>query len=188
LYLIRNTYGILFIARREIGACREENEMNELLMLLLGIAGVFAVGCSIALLALGRMIDQYPTGDESKRVRSISSPIETTKISVVLFWALFAVGIFALLQGTRFMLILGITTLFAICLFMFTALAFSFAVLSTLRGRNRGTKLPVLQLAPATPPAAAPQGEAAGAAPVVIRKRFNNPLSDFMLNALLKKE
>jgi hypothetical protein len=187
-YDINITYGILFIARREIGGCREVNEMNELLMLLLGIVGVFAVGCSIALLALGRMIDQYPAGDESKRSRSISSPIETTKISVVLFWVLFIVGVFALFQDTRFMLILGITTLFAICLFMFTALAFSFAVLSTMRGRSQGIKIPVVQLAPEKPPAATPQAEMAQPAPVVIRKRYNNPVSDFMLNALLKKE
>nr|WP_319377264.1 hypothetical protein [uncultured Methanoregula sp.] len=161
--------------------------MNELLMLLLGIVGVFAVGCSIALLALGKMIDQYPAGDESKRTRSIASPIETTKISVVLFWALFAVGIFALLQGTRIMLILGITTLFAICLFMFTALAFSFAVLSTLRGRSRGITMPALPLVPLGLPVAAHKHEEQPA-PMVIRKRYNNPISDFMLNALLKKE
>ncbi len=188
MYVISITYGILFIARREIGGCREVNEMNELLMLLLGIVGVFAVGCSIALLALGRMIDNYPTGDESKRIRSIASPIETTKISVVLFWALFFVGIFALLQETRFMLILGITTLFAICLFMFTALAFSFAVLSTLRGRRQGIRTPAFQLVPEKIPVAVPQAEAEPPAPVVIRKRYNNPISDFMLNALLKKE
>lgn len=162
--------------------------MNELLILLLGIIGVFAVGSSIALLALGRMIDQYPAGDESKRSRSISSPIETTKISVVLFWALFLVGTYALLQDTRFMFILGVTTLFAICLFMFTALAFSFAVLSTMRGRRQGISMPVFQLVPATEPTVAPPTEATQPAPVVIRKRYNNPISDFMLNALLKKE
>ena len=163
--------------------------MNEFLILLLGIVAVFAVGCSIALLVLGKMIDQFPAGDESKRTRSISSPIETTKISVVLFWALFFVGVFALTQGTRFMLILGITTLFAICLFMFTALAFSFAVLSTMRGQGKGIKIPVLPLVPAGAPAAATTpAEPVQPAQMIIRKRYNNPISDFMLNALLKKE
>jgi hypothetical protein len=52
--------------------------MNEILLLLLGIVGIFAVGGSIAPLALGKMIDQFPAGDESKRSRSIASPIETT--------------------------------------------------------------------------------------------------------------
>lgn len=162
--------------------------MSELLMLLLGIVGVFAVGCSIALLVLGRMIDQFPAGDESKRTRGLSSPIETTKISVVLFWALFFVGTWALIQGTRIMLILGITTLFAICLFMFTALAFSFAVLSTMRGHGKGIRMPALPLVPSGAYAAPVQIEPVKPAQMVIRKRYNNPISDFMLNALLKKE
>jgi hypothetical protein len=161
--------------------------MNELLPLLLGIVGVFAVGCSIALLALGKMIDQYPTGDESKRLRSISSPIETTKISVILFWVLFIVGSWAVMQETRIMLIAGITTLFAICLFMFTALAFSFAVLSTMRGRRQAIQMPMLQLTPMGTPAPALPEEQTPPEPV-LRKRYNNPISDFMLNALLKKE
>jgi hypothetical protein len=188
MYAINITYGILFIARREIGGYCEVNGMNELLMLLLGIVGVSAVGCSIALLALGRMIDQFPAGDESKRTRSISSPIETTKISVFLFWALFLVGTYALMQNTRFMFIFGVTTIFAITLFMFTALAFSFAVLSTLRGRKSGITMPILQLAPENTPSAVSPVEMVQPAPMVIRKRYNNPISDFMLNALLKKE
>jgi hypothetical protein len=162
--------------------------MNDLLLLLLGIVGLFAVGCSIALLSLGKMIDQYPAGDETRRTRSISSPIETTKISVAVFWGLFFVGSWAVLQETRFLLILGITTLFAICLFMFTALAFSFAVLSTMRGRRKQAEIPVIQLTPDRLPISAPQSGPAQAADVVIRKRYNNPISDFMLNALLKKD
>jgi hypothetical protein len=161
--------------------------MNEILLLLLGIVGVFAVGCSIALLALGKMIDQFPTGDESKRSRSIASPIETTRLSVALFWGLFIVGTWAIVQESRILMILGITTFFAICLFMFTALIFSFAVLKTMRGRRLGIEMPILQLAPDTPevqPVAAVHEEPAP----VLHKRYNNPISDFMLNALLKKE
>ena len=165
--------------------------MNEIFLLLLGFLGVFAVGCSIALLALGKMIDQFPAGDESKRTRSIASPIETTKISIGLFWALFILGGWALLQENRIVMIAGITTLFAICLFLFTALVFSFAVLNTMRAKRKGIKtpagMPVIQISPAAPATvAAPQAEPA---PVpVIRKRYNNPVTDFMLNALLKKE
>ncbi|MFA6224641.1 MAG: hypothetical protein WC620_00300 [Methanoregula sp.] len=161
--------------------------MNEILILLLGIVGIFAVGCSIALLTLGKMIDQFPTGDESKRSRSISSPIETTRISVTVFWALFIVGTWALIQDSRFLLILGITTFFAICLFMFTALVFSFAVLNAMRERQLNIKMPVLQIAPKRTPVVVPEPEQAPLAPV-IRKRYNNTVSDFMLNALLKKE
>ena len=57
-------------------------------------------------------------------------PVETTKIAVVFLWPLFIIGACALLQESRFILIAGIITLFSICLFMFTALVFSFAVLS----------------------------------------------------------
>lgn len=160
--------------------------MNEFLLLLLGIVGIFAVGCSIALLALGKMIDQYPTSYESTRVRGISSPIETTKISVILFWALFIIGTWAVLQETRFMLIAGITTLFAICLFMFTALAFSFAVLSTLRGKQKVVP-PVPVQASSVVFVPVTQDLQAPPAPV-LQKRYNNPVTDFMLNALLKKE
>ena len=161
--------------------------MNEILLLLLGIVAIFSIGCSIALIALGRMIDQFPMGDESKRSRSISSPIETTRISVVIFWALFVIGTWAIFQESRFLMIAGITTFFAICLFMFTAVAFSFAVLNTMRGRRQQIELPVLQLSATGSPDMARQAEQAPPAPV-LRKRYNNPVSDFMLNALLKKD
>jgi hypothetical protein len=161
--------------------------MNEMLLLLLGVVGVFAAACSIALVALGKMIDGFPTGDESKRARSIASPIETTRISVVIFWVLFIVGIWALVQESRIMMIAGITTIFAICLFMLTAVIFSFAVLNTMRGRRQQIGLPVLQLTPDATQVMAPPAEQAPPAPV-LRKRYNNPVSDFMLNALLKKD
>jgi hypothetical protein len=166
--------------------------MNEIFLLLLGFLGVFGISCSIALLALGQLIDHFPTGDESKRTRSIASPVETTKISVVLFWVLFIIGGWALMQESRIVMIAGITTLFAISLFLLTAVIFSFAVLNTMRGRRNGVQvpigMPIVQISPSTPvPVAAPQAEPAQPAPV-IRKRYNNPVTDFMLNALLKKD
>lgn len=167
--------------------------MNEIMLLLLGFLGIFAGGCSIALLALGKMIDQFPMGDESKRTRSIASPVETTKLSIALFWLLFVFGGWAVLQENRIVMIAGITTLFAISLFLFTALVFSFAVLNIMRGRRNGIKMPAggmptFQFSPSDPvPVAAPQPEPAQPTPV-LRKRYNNPFTDFMLNALLKKE
>jgi len=152
---------------------------------------VFAAGCSIALLALGKMIDQFPSGDAAKRTRSISSPVETTKISVVLFWVLYGIGGLAVIQESRLVMIAGITTLFAISLFMITALVFSFAVLNTLRSRKNGSKapigMPVIQISPGVPVPVPSDAEPIPPAPV-LRKRYNNPLTDFMLNALLKKE
>lgn len=165
--------------------------MNEITLLLLGFLGVFAAGCSIALLALGRLIDQFPSGDEAKRTRSITSPVETTKLSVALFWVLFVIGGWAVMQESRIVMIAGITTLFAISLFMITALIFSFAVLNTMRGRKTGIPapigMPVIQISPAIP---VPVPVEAGLVPPapVLRKRYNNPFTDFMLNALLKKE
>jgi hypothetical protein len=167
--------------------------MNEILLLLLGFLGIFAAGCSIALLALGKMIDQFPMGDESKRERSIASPVETTKISVALFWLLFVIGGWAVLQENRIVMIAGITTLFAVSLFLFTALVFSFAVLNIMRGRRKESKLPaggipIFRMSPPDPvPVAVLQADPAQPAPV-LRKRYNNPFTDFMLNALLKKE
>jgi hypothetical protein len=165
--------------------------INELLLLLLGFAGVFAVGSSIVLLAFGRKIEQFATGDEARRTRSITSPVETTKISVALFWVLFVIGGWALLQESRFVMIAGITILVAICLFMLTALIFSLAVLKTMRERTRGSKMPVgapaLQLSPQDTPA--PSSPPEGVQPVpLLRKRYNNAVTDFILNVLLKKE
>ncbi|MFA5266647.1 MAG: hypothetical protein WC379_01650 [Methanoregula sp.] len=166
--------------------------MNEIILLLLGFLGVFAIGCSIALLALGKLIDQFPSGDESKRTRSISSPIETTKISIALFWLLFVIGGWAVIQESRLVMIAGITTLCAISLFLLTAVIFSFAVLKTMRARRSGTgkpfEIPEVQLTPsAQVPVAVLHADPAQPVPV-IHKRYNNPVTDFMLNALLKKD
>jgi hypothetical protein len=161
--------------------------VNEILLLLLPIVGVFAIGCSVALLALGKMIDRFPAGDESIRERSLASPIESTKIAVLIFWALFIIGIWAVLQETRFGLILGITTLFSVCLFMFTALVFSFAVLSTMRGRRNRIEKPVLQVG--TPDEIVTISQQGSGQPAVVsRKRHNNYLSGIMADTLLKKD
>ena len=166
--------------------------MNELYLLLLGFLGAVAAGCSIALHALGKLIDRFPAGDESKRTRSISSPVESTTLSIVLYWVLFVIGGWAVQQDSRIVMIAGITILFAISLFLFTALVFSFAVLNAMRARRKEITIPagmpVVQVSPTAPaPVAVPQAEPAPPAPV-IRKRYNNPVTDFMLNALLKKD
>lgn len=161
--------------------------INETLLLLLPIVGVFAIGCSIALLALGKMIDRFPTGDESKRERSLASPIESTKIAVLIFWVLFIIGIWAVIQETRFGLILGITTLFAGCLFMFTALGFSFAVLSTMRSRQNRIEKPVLQVGTQDEIVTISQQGYEQPA-IVSRKRQTNFLTGLMLDTISKKD
>ena len=47
--------------------------------------------------------------------------------------------------------------------------------------------MPVLQISPLDTPVPVSQLEVVQPA-LVLRKRYNNPISDFMLNALLKKE
>jgi hypothetical protein len=166
------------------------DDMNDIFLLLLGFLGVFAIGCSISFLALGKLIDQFPSGDESKRTRSITSPVETTKISIALYWAFFIIGSWAVMQESRLVMIAGITTLCAISLFLLTAVIFSFAVLNAMRARKNGVQvpigMPVVQISSPVP-VAIPQEEQAPPVPV-IRKRYNNPVTDFMLNALLKKD
>jgi hypothetical protein len=159
--------------------------VNEILLLLLPIVGIFAIGCSVALLALGKMIDRFPAGDESTRERSLASPIESTKIAVLIFWVLFIIGIWAVLQETRFGLILGITMLFSVCLFMFTALVFSFAVLSTMRGGRNRIEAPAFQVG--TPDVTISQ-KGSGQPAVVSQEQPNNYLSGIMVDTFLKKD
>ena len=160
--------------------------MNEIILLLLSIVGIFSVACSVALIALGKIIDNFPLGDEENRTRGISSPAESTKLAVVLFWVLFVPGAWAVLQEGIVTRIVGITLLFSICLFMFTGLVFSFAVLSAMKGRKNAygdTVLrigqPIPQLSP-SPPATVKEA-------MVRQRRRENPLSNVMVNALLKK-
>jgi hypothetical protein len=127
------------------------------------------------------MIDRFPTPDEESRERGIASPVESTKIAVVIYWALFVLGGYALLQGTRNMTIIGITTLFAICLFMVTALFFSFAVLGTMKRRKISGNVPAVILSPVPQAAAQEQYK-----PVA---RVRRPAAgSFMIDALLKRD
>ena len=160
--------------------------MNEIILLLLAIVGIFSIACSVALVALGKIIDLFPIGDDATRTRSITSPIESTKIAVVLFWVAFIPGAWAVLQEGIFTKIVGITVLFSICLFLFTALVFSFAVLSAMKGRKNAyddtilcTGIPITETNIAS--------KISSPEPGVIHKRQKNPLSNLMVHALLKK-
>jgi len=159
--------------------------MNEIILLFLAIVGVFSIACSAALIALGKMVDEFPLGDETKRSRSITSPVESTKLAVVLFWALFIPGAWAVLQEGIITIIVGITLIFAICLFMFTGLVFSFAVLSAMKGRKNAFNPAGLRV---DTPAPAPDTVLPAArVPVVSSKPRKNPISNVLVHALLKK-
>jgi len=113
--------------------------MNEKILLLLAVVGVFFLVSSVVLLHLGKIIDRFPPKDGAPRTGSITGPVESTKIAVVLFWIMFLPGAWAVLQEETVIIILGITLLFAICLFMLTAVVFSFAVLSSMGRRKNET-------------------------------------------------
>jgi hypothetical protein len=159
--------------------------MNEIILLLLAVVGIFSIACSAALVALGKMIDVFPQGDESTRTRSLTSPVESTKLAVVLFWCLFIPGAWAVLQEGIITIIVGITLIFSICLFMFTALVFSFAVLSSMKGRMKVPGDTAMRMD--TPVPAAETVLPATSIPVVRSTPRKNPLSDILVPALLKK-
>jgi hypothetical protein len=159
--------------------------MNEILLLVLAIAGVFSIACSIALISLGKIIDRFPLGDELKRTRSLSSPIESTQIAVAIYWALFVIGCYALLQESRIALILGITTLFSGVLFMFTALILSFAVLSAMRRRKNLMEIPLFHMSPEAPVTVSAQPDVVERAP---KKYYRRPVSNFMIDAMTRRD
>jgi hypothetical protein len=160
--------------------------MNEIILLLLAVIGIFSVACSVALIALGKIIDTFPLGDEETRTRGISSPTESTKLAVVLFWAMFIPGAWAVLQEGVVTRIVGITLLFSVCLFMFTGLVFSFAVLSAMKGRKNAYGDTVLRVGQPIPQPG-PSGPVRVKEITVRQKRKENPLSNVMIHALLKK-
>jgi hypothetical protein len=160
--------------------------MNEIILLLLAVVGVFSIAGSYVLIALGKMVDEFPLEDETTRTRGITSPVESTKIAVVLFWGMFLPGAWAVLQEGIVTVIVGITLLFAICLFMLTALIFSFAVLSTMSRRKNENSDAVMGVSTPPPAASVSSSRAPGEPAVNITPRKNS-LSNGIVHTLLKK-
>ena len=160
--------------------------MNEIFMFLLAIVGVFSIACSYALITLGKMVDEFPLGDETTRTRGITSPAETTKIAVVLFWIMFLPGAWAVLQEGIVIVIVGITLLFAICLFMLTAMVFSFSVLSAM-SRRKNKNSDALMGVSRPSPAVSDLSSHAPVEPATNTTPQKNSLSNGIVHALLKK-
>lgn len=160
--------------------------MNEIILLLLVVVGAFSIACSYALITLGKMVDEFPLGDETTRTRGITSPAETTKIAVILFWIMFVPGAWAVLQDGVVLIIVGITVLFAICLFMLTAMVFSFAVLGTMSRRKNENSDAVMGVSTPPPAASVSSSGAPGESAVNTIPRKNS-LSNGMIHTLLKK-
>jgi hypothetical protein len=160
--------------------------MNEILLFLVVVAGIFLSACSVALISLGKMIDRCPTENEELRERSIASPAESTKIAALVLWAMFIPGAWLVIQEGRNAMIIGITTLFTVCLFMLTALVFSFAVLSTMRRKKKVPGGMVLSAAPA--PSPAPAHPDRFDQPVLGKRPVKQQVSNFLVDALIKKD
>jgi hypothetical protein len=158
--------------------------MNEMILLLLAVVGVVSIVCSVTLIALGKMIDQFSFGDEAPRTRGITGPVESTKIAVVLFWCMFLPGAWAVLQEGIITIILGITLLFAICLFLFTALLFSFGVLSAMSRQRENENGYAVEVVSAPLPAG---GISSSGEPAGNPRPGKNPPSNGIVHTLLKK-
>ncbi len=163
--------------------------MKELIIFGLGIIGIFSVLSSLALLQLGTIIDRFPTKQEEYREKSLSSPVASTRIFVVIFWFMYALGAYALLQEGTVMLIAGITTIFSISLFILTALVFSFAVYSTMRHQHNRDKdvMPVIMTDAVTTSSGVIQKPLKNdlPSPGQIRRR---PTGHFLIDSLLRRD
>jgi uncharacterized membrane protein len=111
--------------------------LDELILILIIMAGIFLAACSCGLVALGKIIDRYPAGREETREQSLSSPANATKLMAAFVWILFACGAWAALLGDRLGFIFGIAAIAAACLFVFTGLVFSFVVLAMMRRQKK---------------------------------------------------
>ena len=116
--------------------------MEELLIIGIIIGGVASLMLTAVLLRLGVMIDRFPMSTDGEREKSLWSPVEFTRISVIFYWPLYIVGGYMIFQPAKIMLIGGITLLFGLLLFLFTAMVFSVAVYNLMRSNNKEGGMP----------------------------------------------
>ncbi len=116
--------------------------MEELFIIGLIMGAVVSLMLTAVLLRLGVMIDRFPVNNEGERDRSLWSPIEFTRLSILFYWPLYFVGGYMVFQPSRLLLIGGITLIFGLVLFLFTALVFSVAVYNLMRSSNRESGMP----------------------------------------------
>ena len=112
--------------------------MDEIFAVGLVFAGILSVMSSLALLKMGKVIDAFSIDEEPERDRSMWSPVEFTRIFVVLFWVFFVLAACMISLGTRVMLVAGIATIAGLVLFLGTALVFSVATFNLMRSRAKG--------------------------------------------------
>jgi hypothetical protein len=128
--------------------------MEELLIIGIIIGAVVSLMLTAVLLRLGVMIDRFPMSNDGEREKSLWSPVEFTRISVILYWPLYIIGGYMAFQPVRIMLIGGITLLFGLLLFLVTAMLFSAAVYKLIRSKNPESGVPA--------PMPGPMGKSSG--------------------------
>lgn len=116
--------------------------MQELLIIGFCIGVVASLMLTAVFLRMGVMIDRFPLENERERDISMWSPVAFTRLSVLGYWPLFIVGGYMMFQPERLLFIGGITLLFGLVLFLFTALVFSVAVYNLMRSKNREVGMP----------------------------------------------
>jgi hypothetical protein len=114
--------------------------MQELFIFGVAISGIFCLLLSAMLLRLGLMIDRFPVSDEEPRDRSLWSPREFTRISVMTFWPVFIIGGYMAVQPSRLTMIGGIAILVGMVLFLLTAVIFSVSVLNLMKRKSGESK------------------------------------------------
>lgn len=122
--------------------------MQELLLIGLVFGAAICLLLSVLLLRLGVIIDRFPAGEEEKRDRSRWSPVEFTRISVIVFWPFFILGGWMALQQSRLLMVGGIAILVGLALFLSTAVLFSLAVIKQMSSKRsgNGTSSPVAKI------------------------------------------
>ena len=118
--------------------------MEEFLLIGLAFGAVVSLVLSVVLLRFGVIIDRFPTREEVERDRSRWSPLEFTRISVIVSWLLFIPGAWMALQQSKILMVGGIALLVGLVLFLLTAVIFSMAVLKMMgsKASRNGTSPP----------------------------------------------
>jgi hypothetical protein len=116
--------------------------MEELLIIGIIIGAVVSLMLTAVLLRLGVMIDRFPMSNDGERDKSLWSPVAFTRISVIFYWPFYIIGGYMVFQPTKLLLIGGITLLFGLLLFLFTAMVFSAAVCNLMRSNNKKNGMP----------------------------------------------
>jgi hypothetical protein len=116
--------------------------MEELFVFGLAIGGVMSLMMTAVLIRLGDMIDRFPMSGDEMREKSLWSPREFTRISVLFYWPLFGIGAYMLSHPVKMVFIGGIAMLFGLILFLLTAVIFSIAVYNLMRSKSSGNPMP----------------------------------------------